>query len=200
MLGTRLFVAVFTLIFVGLAIVSYVGFELTCHWFATVPTDGPWTAPNEKNSEALTGALTLLGSVSVVVWTGGLVAFQMKGFDVATSLAMDLLGICFVGCCAGLVTNALPFEGHSALLRIVASFFAFRYGIIYIGGILFALENRKPALLTFNINGMIYMLPIYVVIAVFPTLPAVAVMGFTTLYLGLWKVLRTLYAASTPSI
>jgi len=171
---------------------SYFGLAQLVNGYLQVPTTGLWSeVSNSGQPVDLTLALTVLASVAVVVWTGGLVALQLKKADLKTSFAMDLLGVCFIGCTLTIVAHWSNLLDHRAL-RFVVTLFAIRYLGIYVHSLLESSKNNNQPGFDYSINGLRWLMPIYAIVIAFPLQNVVAWIGFITLYLGLWNVLVSL--------
>lgn len=74
------------------------------HWYTTVETSGYWVTRYD-------GALAAIASVAVVVWTGGLIAYQLKVPDVSRTIALSFLQNAFM-------LAVLAFFPHALTIRI----------------------------------------------------------------------------------
>jgi hypothetical protein len=187
----RCFLAAYIFAWIVLFCCSYFGAADLVNGYLHVPTTGLWSEISSGQPVDLTLALTVLASVAVVVWTGGLVALQLKKADLKTSFAMDLLGICFIGCTLTIIAHWSNLLNHHAL-RFVVTLFALRYLGIYVHGVLVASKNNYKPGFDYCINGLRWLMPIYAIVIAFPLQDVVAWIGVITLYFGLWNVLQSL--------
>jgi len=95
-------------------------------WFLTVQTTGSLVRTQND-------ALIAIASVSAVVWTGGLIAWQIKAWTLSRNFALDMLQTAFMASIISLVA-------HPPTFRIVATFFLLYYGI---GSIVGLAKNRN---------------------------------------------------------
>lgn len=72
-------------------------------WYSTVNTAGIATPRQDT-------ALFAIASVAAVVWTGGLVAYQLKGPSIGRIIALDMVQLSFLGAIFGLFLQPLTFR------------------------------------------------------------------------------------------
>jgi hypothetical protein len=175
--------------------------EFLWRWYVTIPTGGLWEA-------AQTDALLAIASVAAIVWTGGLIAFQIKAPSTVNNLALDLLQTSFVG-------SAFALFLHGETLRAAATVFLVYYVAITVWGLYCsfrtslirrfwkAIPNRDSlsdeVLLAIGRAAAVYYrwtllsMTAFVAVIIFPHQTAVAWIAGLLLYVGLQLALRSLY-------
>lgn len=88
-------------------------FEAFWHWYLTVEQAGYWLQDK-------TAALTAIAGVAVVIWTGGLIAYQIKKYGLPRSFGLDIVQTSFMFALAGTFMHPLSF-------RIAVTFFFLLY-------------------------------------------------------------------------
>jgi hypothetical protein len=189
LLGSRFFLLFYLVIFASFIAVSLFGIGI----LVDVPRTGLWAEGD------MTTTLIVLASVSVVVWTGGFIVLQRRNIDLRNLLGMDLVAICFVGATLTLIAHASPLLGGKSL-RPIAIFFAIRYARQYVYGLLGNLEAGYRIGINFNLNGLRYMIPVYLAAIVVPTENAVAWLGAGTLYCGMLQILSAANTAAPADV
>jgi hypothetical protein len=86
------------------------------HWYTTVDATGDIARSQET-------ALIAIASVAAVLWTGGLIAFQLKGWSVSLGVGLDFASNAFMAALFALFVWPLT-------LRYVATFFFFAYVVL----------------------------------------------------------------------
>ena len=74
-----------------------------CHWYNSVATNGDLVRPQDT-------ALFAIASVSAVVWTGGLISWQIKQWNLYIPVSLDLVQTAFMGAIFGLFVHPLTFR------------------------------------------------------------------------------------------
>ena len=180
---TRAFLVFYLTFLVICAAISFIGPAEVWNSYVHVPNGDIWWDPN------LTLDLTIIASIAVVVWTGGVVALQLRGFNLRNAFGMDLLSTTFMACVIAMVDYD---AGEHRYLRFIASAFALYYGFVYSAGFRKGWRQDNDSILQWSLNGLFFMVPLMLLVVVIPTEPLIAWFSILTLYFGLQNVLRTL--------
>jgi hypothetical protein len=159
--------------------------------YLNVPSSGLWWETD------LTFDLTIIASVAVVVLTGGVVALQLRGFSLRNAFGMDLLSTTFLACVIAMI------DYHSSAhhyLRFIATAFLLLYSVIYINGFGGGWRENNDGLLHWSLNGLLYLLPLMMMVVIFPSEPVIAWLSILTLYFGLQQILRSLGDADRATL
>jgi hypothetical protein len=169
-------------------------------WYTTTfPHTGVWGSDYKDQ-------LVLLGSVAVVIWTGGLIAYQIKKYSINTSIGLDLLQNAFMAPLFVLVESTLWFRYTATLFLlyyvVLHCISLFRYRTLSSSAR--TVHNKYPEMdedhvrrvredvRNYSFYSLAIVLTLYTSVIINPTHAMVAFLGLPVAYLGLQLILSVL--------